>query len=209
MNNLALFAQFQRRLSAAGGVAQWAEDLAQAAEFIATHPALSEQRLIIPPAFAARQPWGTILSLLRERGIHLEEAGRPEEVADAPAGLSSAALAIAETGSVLLADNALAARIVGMLTLTHFVLVSAGQLVPRLDEAAALLQRLTRAGPQQEHYISLVTGPSRTADIERTLTIGVQGPRDLCVIVVASPTSELSPSTHQQAKDEYDEPSGA
>ncbi|MBX5451299.1 LutC/YkgG family protein [Thermogemmatispora sp.] len=193
MNSSALFAQFQRRLSAAGGVAQWAEDLAQAAGIIATHPALAEQRLIIPPAFASCQPWGAILPLLRRHGLHLEEAATPEQVADAPAGLSSAVLAIAETGSVVLADNSLAARIVGMLTLTHFVLVSAEQLVPLLDEAATLLQTLTRPGPQQQHYISLVTGPSRTADIERTLTIGVQGPRALHVIVVATPsTGDLS-----------------
>ena len=32
--------------------------------------------------------------------------------------------------------------------------------------------------------LTLITGPSRTADIERTLTIGVQGPRALCVIIV-------------------------
>lgn len=204
MKSSALFAQFQSRLSAAGGVAHWAEDLAQAAEIIATHPALAEQRLIVPPAFAACQPWGALLPLLSARGILLEEATTPEHVADAPAGLSCASLAIAETGSVFLADNALAARIVGMLTLTHFVLVSAGQLVPLLDEAATLLRTLTRPGPQQQHYISLVTGPSRTADIERTLTIGVQGPRTLCVIVVATPASDPSLSS-EEAKDRDNE----
>src|SRR5207249_1557295 len=46
----------------------------------------------------------------------------PASVADAPAGLSCAELAIAETGSVLLTDNSLAARVVSMLTLTHFVI---------------------------------------------------------------------------------------
>ena len=72
-----------------------------------------------------------------------------------------------------------------MLTLTHFVLVSEDRLVPMLDDAAVMLQRLARTGAEQRHYMSLVTGPSRTADIERTLTIGVQGPKTLCVIIVA------------------------
>jgi L-lactate dehydrogenase complex protein LldG len=54
-----------------------------------------------------------------------------------------------------------------------------------LDDMGARLRQLTRAGEQQQHYISLVTGPSRTADIERTLTVGVQGPKTLCVLVVS------------------------
>ena len=116
--------------------------------------------------------------------IAIIEAGEPARVADAPAGLTCAELAIAETGSVLLAENALAARVVSMLTLTHFVVLPADKIVPMLDDAARLLQQLTKEGPGQRHYISFVTGPSRTADIERTLTIGVQGPKALCVIVV-------------------------
>ena len=73
-----------------------------------------------------------------------------------------------------------------MLTLTHFVLVSEDKLVPMLDDAAGMLLRLARGGADQRHYMSFVTGPSRTADIERTLTIGVQGPKTLCVIIVAN-----------------------
>ncbi len=72
-----------------------------------------------------------------------------------------------------------------MLTLTHFVLVGQDKLVPMLDDAAVMLQQLARVGSGQRRYMSFVTGPSRTADIERTLTIGVQGPKTLCVILVA------------------------
>jgi len=179
-----LFRRFQQRLEAAGGEAHYVEDLAGAADIIAAHPALAQSEIVVPPAFAARQPWGALLSMLAERGIAIHEAGDPASVADFPAGLSSAELAIAETGSILLADNALAARVVSMLTLTHFALVQAGTLYPMLEEAGNALQRLSASGPDQRHYISLVTGPSRTADIERTLTIGVQGPRALCVIIV-------------------------
>ena len=179
-----LFQRFQQRLEAAGGEAHSAESLAQAADILAAHPALSGKEIVVPPAFAARPPWGAMLPMLTGRGIAIHEAGDPASVADLPAGLSSAELAIAETGSILLADNALASRIVGMLTLTHFALVSADALYPMLEDAGNALQQLTRPGPDQQHYVSLVTGPSRTADIERTLTIGVQGPRALCVIIV-------------------------
>jgi len=179
-----LFQRFQQRLEAAGGEAHSAADLAGAADILAAHPALTQRELVVPPGFAAHQSWGAIVSMLTERGIAVREAGEPASVADFPAGLSGAELAIAETGSIMLAENALSARVVSMLTLTHFALVQASTLYPMLEDAGKALQRLTAPGPDQRHYISLVTGPSRTADIERTLTIGVQGPRALCVIMV-------------------------
>jgi L-lactate dehydrogenase complex protein LldG len=179
-----LLQRFQQRLEAAGGEAHHAEDLAQAADILAAHPALAQREIVVPPGFAAHQSWGALVPMLIERGISIREAGDPASVADFPAGLSGAELAIAETGSIMLAENALPARIVSMLTLTHFALVQASALYPMLEDAGNALQRLTAPGPDQRHYISLVTGPSRTADIERTLTIGVQGPRALCVIIV-------------------------
>ena len=180
-----LFIRFQQRLSSAGGESHLVADLAEAATLIAAHPALGAGELVVPPHFGQHQRWGAILPLLSSKGITLREAGSPASVADAPAGLSGAELAIAETGSVLLADNTLEARVVSMLTLAHFVLVGEDRLVPMLDDAAPILQQLSRAGSEQRHYMSFVTGPSRTADIERTLTIGVQGPKTLCVILVA------------------------
>ncbi len=179
-----LFARFQEQLAAAGGEAYAVADMAKAAQIIATHPALANGEIVVAPNFAERQPWGAILPLLTSKSLEIREAGSPASVADAPAGLSGAELAIAETGSVLLAENSLEARVVTMLTMTHFVLVREETLFPMLEDAGKLLQQLTEAGPDQRRYISLVTGPSRTADIERTLTIGVQGPKVLCVIVV-------------------------
>ena len=179
-----LFQRFQQRLEAAGGEAHSTVDLAGAANILAAHPALTQHEIIVPPGFVAHQSWGTIIPMLVERGITIHEADDPASIADFPAGLSGAELAIAETGSIMLAENALPARIVSMLTLTHFALVQFSTLYPMLEDAGNALQRITAPGPDQRHYISLVTGPSRTADIERTLTIGVQGPRALCVIMV-------------------------
>jgi L-lactate dehydrogenase complex protein LldG len=181
-----LFSRFQTQLKAAGGEAHLVEGLPQAAQLIASHPALSEGELIIPPHFLKHPSFGSILARLTDAGIHLREADTAANIADAPAGLSGAELAVAETGSVLLADNALESRIVGMLTLTHFVLVQSSALVPLLDDVGEVLRRLSMDKTNQQHYLSMVTGPSRTADIERTLTIGVQGPKVLSVICIAS-----------------------
>lgn len=180
-----LFTHFQQQLSAAGGESHLAADLPEAAAIMGEHSALVAREIVIPPGFGQHEYWGAMVPLLGSEGITLREAGSPASVADAPAGLSGAELAIAETGSVLLAENALEARVVSMLTLAHFVLVSEDRLVPMLDDAAVVLQKLARTGSDQRHYMSFVTGPSRTADIERTLTIGVQGPKMLCVIIVA------------------------
>lgn len=187
-----LFTQFEQRLSSVGGESHQVAGLAGAADLIAAHAALNAGEIVVPPGFDQHPHWGAILPLLSRKGITIREAGSPASVADAPAGLSSAELAIAETGSVLLAENSLEARVVSMLTLTHFVLVSENTLVPMLNEAAEMLQRLAKAGPDQRHYMSFVTGPSRTADIERTLTIGVQGPKTLCVIIVAGKEGAMS-----------------
>ncbi|QBD83108.1 hypothetical protein EPA93_46965 [Ktedonosporobacter rubrisoli] len=187
-----LFTRFQQRLAALGGTeGHQASNLPAAASIIADHPALADRKLVIPPDFSDSRPWSRILPLLREKGINIREADSPAGIADAPAGLSSAELAVAETGSVLMAENSLVARAVSMLTMTHFVLIRACDLVPMLDDVGKRLQQLTQAGPDQRHYISLITGPSRTSDIERSLTIGVQGPKVMCILVVTDWETEL------------------
>jgi L-lactate dehydrogenase complex protein LldG len=101
---------------------------------------------------------------------------------DAPLGVSLAALAVAETGSVMLAESTLTDRAVGMLTKAHIVVVRTDSLVPSLTDAADAIRTLAqRPGGA---YASLVTGPSRTADIELSLSLGVQGPERVFVLLV-------------------------
>jgi L-lactate utilization protein LutC len=114
--------------------------------------------------------------------------GAITDVADADLGVSVALLAVAETGSVLLGSNVPEHRMVGMLSHTHAVVVPAGAIVASLDDAAGEIRRRTPPGESQLRYCSLVSGPSRTADIERVLTVGVQGPRALHLILVESAT---------------------
>lgn len=118
-------------------------------------------------------------------GAKFVEDPSPEAVAQADLGVSKAALAIAETGSVVVAGNDLLPRLATMLPLVHVVLVDVASLVPSLDEAGEFLRRVT-LGQQGEpiRYISFVSGPSRTADIEKTLSTGVHGPRELHVVLI-------------------------
>jgi L-lactate dehydrogenase complex protein LldG len=104
------------------------------------------------------------------------------EVADVPVGVVRAELAIAETGSVLVAEHALGDRVVTMLCRRLVQVVEADTIADRLEAAADWLRE--RGG--RPGFASLMTGPSRTADIERSLTIGVQGPDEVDVVVLTA-----------------------
>ena len=91
-----------------------------------------------------------------------------------------ALFAVAETGSVAVALRR-EERGEAMLAERLWLLVPANEIVPTLDDALARIDRLVRDG---RPYVTLMTGPSRTADIERALTVGVHGPRELHVVFV-------------------------
>ena len=88
--------------------------------------------------------------------------------------------AVAETGSVAVSLPR-GERGEALLSDRLWLLVPASELVPTLDDALARIEALVRDG---RPYVTLMTGPSRTADIERALTVGVHGPRELHVVLV-------------------------
>jgi L-lactate dehydrogenase complex protein LldG len=133
---------------------------------------------------ATRTAFPALSRALAAAGVDVvDPRSSPEILAEVGAGVSLAAFGIAETGSVALAAGDRGERLVGMLPAVHVVLLREADLVADLDAAGARLRALTTADPPLP-YVSFVTGPSRTADIERVLTIGVQGPRALHVVVV-------------------------
>ena len=94
--------------------------------------------------------------------------------------IAAGLFAVAETGSVAVALPR-AERGEALLSERLWLLVPASELVPTLDVALARIDGLVRDG---RPYVTLMTGPSRTADIERALTVGVHGPRELHVVLV-------------------------
>jgi L-lactate dehydrogenase complex protein LldG len=88
--------------------------------------------------------------------------------------------AVAETGSVALNEPA-ADRGKCFLAERLWLLVAERGIVPTLDGGMERMRDLVQGGAR---HPLLMTGPSRTADIERVLTIGVHGPRALVVVVV-------------------------
>jgi L-lactate dehydrogenase complex protein LldG len=101
-----------------------------------------------------------------------------ELAASAKVGISQFDWALANTGSVVQIADAVDKRLVSTLPPLHIALVSTAALLPDLPALFALLD------PSKFSYLSFVTGPSRTADIERVLTIGVHGPGRLILVFV-------------------------
>ncbi len=115
-----------------------------------------------------------------QRGV-LPDVNDPlRSVADRAVGITVATLAIAETGSVLLVEPAPIDRAVSLLTQHLIVALAQEDIVDELADGFRWLARQPRAAA----YATFVTGPSRTADIERSLTIGVQGPSRLTAAVL-------------------------
>lgn len=172
---------FRLRAEPLGARVARAESPAAAVPFLAELAASwNATEAVVTEAVAA----SGLADALAAAGLNLRAAGTPEETRDAPLGVSAGELALAETGSVLLAESSLEDRAIGMLAAGHLMVVPTGALVPGLGEAApALRAAALRPGGG---YATLVTGPSRTADIERVLTVGVQGPARVAVLFLDS-----------------------
>jgi len=112
---------------------------------------------------------------------------------EADMGISGANILIAETGTLVIISNEGNARLVTSLPDVHVALVTYEKLVPSMDEATAILKLLSKSGTGQKmtSYVSFITGPSRTSDIEKTLTLGCHGPREVHVIFVDNGRLEL------------------
>ncbi len=107
----------------------------------------------------------------------------------ADVGITGADLAIAEIGTLVLTAAPGHPRMASALPLRHVAVLWSEQIVPTLADVVPRLKELfmNSDGSWSTSAVSLITGPSRTADIEQTLTIGVHGPRELVVVLVDSP----------------------
>ena len=109
-----------------------------------------------------------------------------QEFIDADMGITGANVAIAETGSLMIISNEGNGRLVSTLPAIHVAILGIEKIVPGLDDAIAVLRLLSKSATGQPltTYISFITGPSRTADIELSLTIGVHGPKEVHIILL-------------------------
>lgn len=118
----------------------------------------------------AHLPW-------RNSGLDIEArpAGNEDMV-----GITGAFCAIAETGTLLLLGGEKTPASVSLLPETHVAIVDPRRIVATMEDAWDLLRREFGAPPRTVNFIS---GPSRTADIEQTVTLGAHGPYRVLLVL--------------------------
>jgi L-lactate dehydrogenase complex protein LldG len=100
----------------------------------------------------------------------------------AQAGLTLCEALIARNGSIFLSNSNMAGRRLSIYPPVHIVLAYTSQLVGDLKDAFQMVKN--RYGKMLPSMLTTVTGPSRTADIEKTLVLGAHGPQELFVFLM-------------------------
>lgn len=102
-----------------------------------------------------------------------------------PVSVTGAFAGIAETGTVALVSGAPSPTLLNFLPETHIVVLDAKDLAGTYEELWATLK--ARYGEAMPRTLNLVTGPSRSGDIEQTILMGAHGPKQMHIIVVDEP----------------------
>ena len=100
--------------------------------------------------------------------------------------LTHADFGVAETGTLIINSGSEDLRIATMLPERHVAYLNKSQIRPDMDSVKAEIDKILKTPPA---YLAFITGASRTADIERVLTIGVHGPLELHILIMENPLS--------------------
>jgi L-lactate dehydrogenase complex protein LldG len=120
-------------------------------------------------------------ALLYRAGVAFR-ADETDFIAQADLSLTSCEALVARTGSVLVSAATASGRRLSIYPDQHLVLARPSQVVAEIGEALQVVQ--SRYGATVPSMVSLTTGPSRTADIEKTLVLGAHGPRRLALFLL-------------------------
>jgi L-lactate dehydrogenase complex protein LldG len=167
------FAESFRRI---GGEFFYCEDVAQLG--VALRAWLAERL----PAGQQFYVWEPVLQALLTTAKVPFQAAEADFGAQAAAGLTSCEALVARTGSIMVAPATASGRRLSIYPDQHLVLARPSQIVAEIGDALRVVQ--ARYGAQLPSMLSLTTGPSRTADIEKTLVLGAHGPRRLSLFLL-------------------------
>jgi L-lactate dehydrogenase complex protein LldG len=177
------FETFRAALAAANGVARLVRraELAGAVADVARElDAGSRTAVIAADVEHWREEVDNGLELAGVEAVRPEPPSWRQEAERAALGITSAELAVASTGSILVVPGPGHPRVASLLPAAHLAIVPVERLVAGFEDViAALGDAASRSsGPV------LITGPSRTSDIEMTMVFGVHGPKAVRVLVL-------------------------
>ena len=163
---------FAERLTAVAGKFVYCED---EVSFVENLLALAEEK-----RFRKMYAWEPAIQQLLDR-YEFPYFRTEKDFVDAEAGITACEALIARSGSVLV-SNGMGSRRLSIYPSIHIVVAYASQLVMDIKDGLSLMQQKYDAALPS--MISVVTGPSRTADIEKTLVLGAHGPKELYVFLL-------------------------
>lgn len=108
-------------------------------------------------------------------------------------GITGANVVAANTGTLFIIENEGNARFVSNAPPVHICVTGIEKIVPTLEDAFKIVQVLPpyATGVLMSAYVSMITSPSRTADIEKTLVYGAHGPKELHVVFLDNGRSQM------------------
>lgn len=132
------------------------------------------------------QGWKAIYCRDAALGERLREAGpfqsRADQLAGSDVAITGCEYLVARTGSIVMSAAEKSGRNTSVYAPVHICVASTSQLVYDIKEALEGIQQ--KYGNNLPSLITFATGPSRTADIEKTLVVGVHGPKEVYVFLI-------------------------
>lgn len=122
---------------------------------------------------------------LEGMGLGLAPAENKSEIANSGVGITEADYALADTGSLVLLSAPEKPRGVSLIPPVHLAIVRKENILSDIGELFGLLNEIYESPDAIPACTTFITGPSRTADIELNLTLGVHGPKELHVLIVS------------------------
>ena len=174
LNNTDAVVAFAESFQRVGGEFHYCETLAGLAMELAAYR--ERQQVGAPFVWEA-----DLQEVLRAAGVEFR-ANETDFIADADLSLTSCEALVARTGSVLVSAATGSGRRLSIYPDQHLVLARPSQVVAEIGDALLLMQ--ARYGAQMPSMVSLTSGPSRTADIEKTLVLGAHGPRRIALFLL-------------------------
>lgn len=139
------------------------------------------EKIIAAPALPEDQ-FQELDSLCREKGFKCLRSGLRKYLAGIDLGVSPAILGVSASGTCMVDTDSEDDRLAGMISEINILLLDKNEIYPDLDSIVGRVKERMNARPAT--FTTFITGPSRTADIERVAAVGVHGPLELHIILL-------------------------